>query len=768
MQARRTNRHRTAALIAAIAVMMSIAGGYAPAQAADDPVGDQTTVAPSAPPETPPAETTSSETTTETNPDESTSGQTTPDDDSGADSTGTTAPEPDDETPLTEPGRRTADEERSADLAPRLLTAIAGVFEASDTTISTPQGIGVVVDLGDLLTNMSGASATFRISKPPTFDSTSFLLGDQLYYTPEPSFHGTETIEFEARVDSQLLSDTGTITIKVGQVTAYDDYYTTSAGTTVTGNILSNDLPSTPGVLAAFLDYDRPHHHGTLELTADGNFTYTPDSGFVGVETFGYWVTRSYGGELDKGTVSITVGDPGGPPTATLDTYTTVQNTVLNGTSVLANDTAASILTASLTEEPAHGTLDLAADGTFTYTPDQDFFGSDYFIYTATDQQGRTSVARSFITVREGSGPVDPADAPAAAADSYVTNQDEPLTVSASGVLANDTDDDGAENLLASVILDPGHGDLTLNPDGSFTYTPDTGFAGTDYFNYYATDPGGLVASATVTITVNAINHAPAAGDAEFATAQDTSNWIDVGVLAATDPDGDTLTFTKASDPAHGSVTVAGSVFTYTPEPGFFGTDSFTYTATDPDGLSDTGTLTVTVFEANTPIAGDDSYTVGVNKVLTVAAPGVLGNDTIPQDPNQSMYAEVASGPAHGTLELNRDGSFTYTPDEGFSGTDSFTYKANDPGYVGFAPLTAQRFAPLALAAAATPAETGTVTLTVQSTAADSVAGPAENSGVAGLPPTGAPAGARQLLPLSFLFLAGGLLLVVRRRGLGR
>jgi len=739
MQAQRANRRRTAALIAALAIIMGIAGGYAPAQAADDPEVDQTTATQTDPAETPPddADPAEDEISTEN-----------------------------DQTSPVEPADDTADSDDGDDsddtVQKSVMAAAAAVLEAGDTTIATRQGKQVIIHLNDLVTNTTGVQAVYAIWKAPVH-GTAFILGNDLYYQPGASYHGIETFEYRASVDSYQLSDTGTITIEVDQVTAYDDYYTTSAGATVTGNVLGNDLPSTPGVLSAFLDFDRPHHHGTLELTADGNFTYTPDPGFVGVETFGYWVTRSYGGEYDEGTVSITVGDPGAPPTAEPDHYRVEQNTVLNGSSVLANDTSASTLTAALGEEPEHGTLNLAPDGTFTYRPDATFHGSDYFMYTATDQQGRSSNAQVNIDVLEAGDGVTAAD----------------ISVTTFGRTAIDIDTQPYVSMSAPyvvVVEPPANGAATVTGE-TVRYDPGATFEGIVSFGYsvHETGAGPALASGTITVTVEPAGAPPFADQDFYATPQDTTLTVSAPGVLSNDTFGDGMYVSLADAADYGVVDLKpdGS-FTYEPDAGYSGTDSFNYWLNDPGTGFTVGSATVfltvtpTDIEANTPIAGDDSYTVAMNTVLTVDAPGVLANDTIPQDPNQAMYAEVASGPAHGTLELNRDGSFTYTPDEGFSGTDSFTYTANDPGHVGFVPLGAQRFAPLALAAAATPDEVGTVTLSVRSAAADPDTETAESPGVAALPPTGAPAGARQLLPLSFLLLAGGLLLVARRRGLGR
>ena len=185
-----------------------------------------------------------------------------------------------------------------------------------------------------------------------------------------------------------------------------------------------------------------------------------------------------------------------------------------------------------------------------------------------------------------------------------------------SSVLANDSDPDG-DALTAAKASDPSHGAVTVNADGTFTYTPTAGYSGSDSFSYTASD-GTLQDTGTVSITVTAAtNHAPVAVDDSYSVAQD-SVLSGSSVLANdSDPDGDALTAAKASDPSHGSVTVsANGTFTYTPAAGYTGADSFTYTASD-GALHDTGTVSITVTAINhAPGAVDDSYAVAQDTVL--------------------------------------------------------------------------------------------------------------------------------------------------------
>src|SRR5207249_1308904 len=185
---------------------------------------------------------------------------------------------------------------------------------------------------------------------------------------------------------------------------------------------------------------------------------------------------------------------------------------------VLANDTDADgdTLTAVLVSGPSHGTLTLNADGSLVYMPALNLNRKDRFTYKGSDGQAQSVVATVTITVT----PVNHAPV-AANDDSYTTPEDTQLTVSAPGVLANDTDAD-RDTLTAVLVSGPSHGTLTLNADGSLVYMPALNFNGTDSFTYKASDGQAQSGVATVTITVTPINHAPvAANDDSYTTPED-------------------------------------------------------------------------------------------------------------------------------------------------------------------------------------------------------------------------------------------------------
>jgi VCBS repeat-containing protein len=364
-------------------------------------------------------------------------------------------------------------------------------------------------------------------------------------------------------------------------------------------------------------------------------------------------------------------------PVAAGDAFSTAEDTVLNVATpgVLGNDSDpdGDTLSAVVASGPSHGSLTLNTNGSFAYTPAANYTGADSFTYRAGDGNLTSNLATVTITVSAVN------DAPVAAADTYNTPEDTALTVAAPGVLGNDSDPDG-DTLSAVVASGPSHGSLTLNTNGSFAYTPAANYNGPDTFTYRASD-GNLTSNlATVTIPVSAANDTPTAATDAYSIGEDTTLIIDAPGLLANDndPDGDSLHAVVGSAPSHGTLTLdADGSFVYAPGADYHGADSFTYVASDGTLESDQATVTITITAANDgPAAADETYSTAEDTALTVAAPGVLGNDSDPD--GDSLSALLVSGPSHGALALNANGSFSYTPAGNFNGSDSFTYRASD------------------------------------------------------------------------------------------
>jgi gliding motility-associated-like protein/uncharacterized repeat protein (TIGR01451 family) len=518
---------------------------------------------------------------------------------------------------------------------------------------------GTVADVNDL---------TYVVVTGP--DSGILILNadGSFTYEPEPNYSGTVTVVYEACDDSGTC-DNSVLTIVITPINdapdAIFDIISTDVNTSVTGDVLINDIdPDGDQLTVTILD---DVDNGVIVWNGDGTFEYTPDTDFIGEDQLIY-IACDPDGLCDTTELTIVVIDPNTLPIAVDDAYQMQEDGVLES-NVLTNDSDpdGDLLNATLTVDVTNGILILNADGTFVYTPDQDYFGSDSFVYVACDGNGGCVEANVFIEVI----PVN--DAPIANDDTYAGEEDDAV----SGDLSlNDSDVDDTEWTF-DVISDPSNGTVTINSDGTFTYTPDTDFFGTDSFIYQLCDTSNTCDDAVVTITIDGLNDVPVAVDDVYTTNEET-------VLVANvadndfDTDGSNPVWIIETDPLNGTVSlgVDGS-FTYTPFDGFVGQDSFTYTMCDGEGDCDSATVIIDVINVDTtPIAGDDQAVVNEDSVLLY---DVSTNDADADGDDLSFTIFDGIDATEGTLTMDENGVITYVPPTDFNGTVDFTYIACDP-----------------------------------------------------------------------------------------
>ena len=355
-------------------------------------------------------------------------------------------------------------------------------------------------------------------------------------------------------------------------------------------------------------------------------------------------------------------------PIAIDDAVSVLRNSTGLLIDVLANDSDPEDDTLSVvdTTQPSHGSV--VNNGTsVTYTPNAGYIGTDTFDYTIDDGNGDQATATVTITVQN--------NAPSAQADEITVFRNS--IGNAIQVLTNDSDAEN-ETIIVVDATDPSHGTVTF--DGTtILYTPQEGFIGTDTFEYTIEDESGDRTTAIVTVRV--VNNAPSAID-DIATVfiNSSNNLIDV---LSNDTDIDSvegLVINAVTQPANGTVTFTGASVTYTPNPGFIGTDVFTYTVEDENGEMVTAQVTVSVVD-NSIAAADDEITVLRNSDLTSI--DVLSNDT-----GENLVITGVTGASNGTVTT--DGStISYQPNQGFIGVDTVVYTIeNANGTTSTATLT--------------------------------------------------------------------------------
>jgi len=435
-------------------------------------------------------------------------------------------------------------------------------------------------------------------------------------------------------------------------------------------DIISMSLGTTANISVFHDAVDAAYNNGVVIVAAAGN----SGDGDSSTNEFSY--PAAYNSVIAVGATDINDNAPwwtnsgdyveiAAPGVSVLSTYRGNSYAYLSGTS-MATPHVSGTVALMLAANPSLNPDEIRAKLHTTATDLGPTGWDTVFGYGLVDAQGAVN---SVPTSPPPPSPPSNKD-PVAITDSASTDEDTPVTIN---VVANDNDDDD-DSLTVQSVTQGTSGSVEIAGVTDVTYTPNTNFNGADSFTYTISDGNGGSATATVNVIIKSINDAPVANPQSVTTTEGQSVAI---TLTGSDVDGDSLTFTVTSGPSSGTLSGTAPNLTYSPNPDFNSQDSFTFTASD-GALSNEATVSITVNQTtppNTPpTANDDSYSVDQDTTLTVAAPGVLGND-FDADP---LTAKLVNGASSGSLTLNSDGSFSYIPDAGFTSSDTFEYVAND------------------------------------------------------------------------------------------
>ncbi|WP_141106679.1 tandem-95 repeat protein, partial [Vibrio parahaemolyticus] len=411
------------------------------------------------------------------------------------------------------------------------------------------------------------------------------------------------------------------------------------------------------------LNFSVSGNSNVLVSIENGIATISPTADWNGSETLTFTATDPSGESISQ-TVNFTVA-----PVADIvaDKATVVEDTPTI-IKVLGNDTFEGddkVVSLDTNNGPANGTVSVNPDGSVTYTPNDNYHGTDSFTYIVTSG----GVSES-TTVSVDVTPVN--DAPVAKDDTAITDEDTPVTID---VLPNDTDIDGDKLSIQSASVPETQGKVEI-VDGKLVFTPAENFHGDAEITYTITD-GALTDQATVNVTVNAVNDTPVVESsiADQTLAEDfTPYTIDLNTAFSDvdNVDGE-LTFSVSGN-SNIQVAIVNGIATFTPTADWNGSEALTFTATDPSGESVSQTVNFTVAPVADIVA--DSARV-VEDTPTIIK--VLGNDTFEGD-DKVVSLDTNNGPANGTVSVNPDGSVTYTPNDNYHGEDTFTYIVTSGG----------------------------------------------------------------------------------------
>ena len=494
---------------------------------------------------------------------------------------------------------------------------------------------------------------------------------------------------------------------------------------TVTGNLLDNDADPNAGDMIAVsgvaadggpaqaVPGSIASTYGTLDLQADGSYSYTADSaaaqalkaGQIATETFTYTIVDSFGVSATATLTIEVTGTNDGPVAAALTGSTSEDGPAIGFTPSFTDVDAGDTHAISLDLTGTLGTVTQASDGSFSYDPNGQFeslaFGqsaTDTFSYTVTDASGATSTRTVTVSILGRN------DAPVAQALAAAANENGPAVTVAPAF----SDVDAGDTTSVAIGTAGTLGLVSQNADGSFRYDPNgkfealrAGQTATDSFTYTITDLQGATSTATVTVTVTGQNDGPVANNVAT-SAQENGGPVAISPNFTDADAGDTHSFAVGTAGTVGKVTVNGGTFSYDANGKFeslgvgeTATDSFTYTVTDAFGAADTKTVTVTIVGQN-DLASTRTDIAGVEKngsINVAAAKGVLANDTdidgdaLAVAAVNGLAANLGKGIAgkFGTLTMKADGSYSYVantspgalPAKGVA-QDVFTYTVSD------------------------------------------------------------------------------------------
>ncbi|MBM5397344.1 tandem-95 repeat protein, partial [Vibrio parahaemolyticus] len=490
--------------------------------------------------------------------------------------------------------------------------------------------------------------------------------------SPTADWNGSETLTFTA-TDPSGESVSQTVDFTVAPVVDIEaDSADVVEDTPTIINVLGNDTFEGKDKVVS-LDAENGPKNGTVIVNNDGTVTYTPDDNYVGKDTFTYVVTS--GGVSESTTVTVNVTPVNDAPVAKDDIATTQEDTAVT-IDVLPNDTDVdgdklSIQSASVPE--AQGKVEIV-DGKLVFTPAENFNGHAEIIYTVTDGE-LTDEAKVTVTVN----PVN--DAPTIKVDAVESITEDAVNTDTVVATLTVRDTDTPEEQLTVSLENNSNGYFVLvGNEVKLTQ------AGVDAVNNDELNLKDLTISASVSdgvnptasdsdsLIVNRVNDAPTVENAiaDQVLSEDFASYtIDLNDAFK---DSDSALNFSVSGNSNVLVSIENGIATISPTADWNGSETLTFTATDPSGESISQTVNFTVAPVADIVA--DKATV-VEDTSTVIK--VLGNDTFEGD-GKVVSLDTNNGPANGTVSVNPDGSVTYTPNDNYHGTDSFTYIVTSGG----------------------------------------------------------------------------------------
>lgn len=559
----------------------------------------------------------------------------------------------------------------------------AGSDPASNNPVAINQSLNVAEDIFAVGTltgfDPNGLNISYMLVGNPTKGQVVLLNANtgEYRYTPDMNQNGTDSFTFRVKNANNDISAVATIAVNINAINdapvASNDVATVNEDSFAVINVLGNDTDVESNILSV-IAVTQPAN-GVVIINGDNTVRYTPTANYSGLDSFTYSISDGAGG-LANAVVNITVSPINDAPVANNSTFSLNEDSILNA-SMQGSDIDSTTQTYTVLTQPTHGSLVVnnAATGAFTYTPNANYHGSDSFTFKLNDGTSDSNTATVSITVNSVN------DLPVA--DNSVVNVVED-TVKNFTLTAQDAD---GETLTYTIITQPSSGTLTGTAP-NLVYTPNPQFNGMDVFTYQVNDGTADSNVATVNVAVWAVNDAPVAFEDAFSIPEDSPTQN--RALTAHDEDGDTLTYTIVNPPTKGVLVLTNSstgAYTYTPNSNTSGSDAFTFKVFDGKVESSVATVEIDITSVlDIPVANN----MNIQTIQDTVYNGTFSFTNIESDPlNFSIVANSSNGTV--TIIDPVAGTFTYTPNAGYSGADSFTYTvANSGGTSSVATVSVQ------------------------------------------------------------------------------
>ena len=499
--------------------------------------------------------------------------------------------------------------------------------------------------------DIDGDNLMYIITVPPANGNYN-LIGNKLFYTPNENYNGNDSIIYRA-TDNKLFSNESIIHITIHPIN--DNPVTNNVikslhedDKNVLINLLTNDIDNDN---LTYHIQDKPKNGNAIVINKIIN--YTPNPNYNGSDSITYYVNDGIVNS-NISTINLTIYEKNDAPITENIDISMNENGENGGTAYIVlqgSDIDNSDLAYIIVNEPNHGTYTLT-DNIVSYTPDENYNGSDTITYKANDGQLDSNI--STINIYINNTPVTQD------IETLMNENEGTRDIELGGI---DIDD---SNLTYIIVNGPSHGTYILN-DNILSYTPDENYNGIDTITYKAND--GKVDSNVSSITIY-INDLPITTDINISMIEDEGT-RDIA-LQGSDIDNSNLTYSIVNGPSHGTYILTNNIVSYTPDENYNGIDTITYKANDGKVDSNVSTISINITPVNdTPIAQD--IDISMNEDEGTRDIILQGSDI----DNSNLTYSIINGPSHGTYTLN-DNILSYTPDENYNGSDTITYKAND------------------------------------------------------------------------------------------